>query len=231
MFHFKRFSIKQDRCALKVGTDGVILGAWTNVEGAKRVLDIGTGTGLLALMIAQRNDQAQIDAIEIDDASAEQAAENVAASPWSDRIRVHRMDVRKMKSDQGYDLIICNPPFYAGEMRSPDERTGLAKHSGELSFADLTRTVSDHLSDDGRFACIIPINREKELIDLLACFGIHPSRRCELKYLEDRPAKRLLLEFSRDRKEVRAEVLVVENAPGEFTLQYRYLLKDFLLKF
>ena len=231
MFHFKRFSIKQDRCALKVGTDGVILGAWTNVEGANRVLDIGTGTGLLALMIAQRNDQAQIDAIEIDDASAEQAAENVAASPWADRIRVHRMDVRKMKSDQGYDLIICNPPFYAGEMRSPDERTGLAKHSGELSFADLGKAVADHLSDHGKFACIIPINREKDLIGSLAAHGIHPSRRCELKYLEDRSAKRLLLEFRRDRKDVSPEVLVVEHRPGEFTLQYRYLLKDFLLKF
>ncbi len=231
MFQFKRFTIRQERSALKVGTDGVVLGAWTNVEGAKRVLDIGTGTGLLALMIAQRNEEARIDAIEIDDASAEQAAENVAASRWADRIRVHRMDVRKMKSDQKYDLIICNPPFYAGEMRSPDERVGVAKHSGELGFADLSRTVSDHLSDHGKFACIIPINREKELIALLARNSIHPSRRCELKYLEDRPAKRLLFELSRDRKEVRPEVLVVENDPGEFTLQYRYLLKDFLLKF
>ena len=231
MFHFKRFSIKQDRCALKVGTDGVVLGAWTNVEGVKRVLDIGTGTGLLALMIAQRNSEAQIDAIEIDDASAEQAAENVTASPWADRIRVHRMDVRRIRSAEPYDLIICNPPFYAGEMRSADERAGVAKHSGELSFVELGQVVSDHLSDQGRFACIIPINREKELIGTLVPFSIHPSRRCELKYLEDRPAKRLLLEFARDRKEVRPEVLVVENAPGEFTLQYRYLLKDFLLKF
>src|SRR5690606_11516108 len=97
--------------------------------------------------------------------------------------------------------------------------------------ADLGKAVADHLSDRGKFACIIPINREKELIGLLSSFSIHPSRRCELKYLEDRPAKRLLLEFSRDRKEMRPEVLVVENAPGEFTLQYRYLLKDFLLKF
>ena len=109
-FRFKRFTIRQDRCALKVGTDGVLFGAWANYEGARRILDIGTGTGVLALIAAQRNNEASIDAVEIDDASAEQAAENVAASPWSDRVRVHRMDVRRMKAGEPYDLIICNPP-------------------------------------------------------------------------------------------------------------------------
>lgn len=231
MFQFKQFMIRQDRCTLKVGTDGVVLGAWANVEGAKRILDIGTGTGLLALMAAQRNPIAQVDAIEIDDASADQAKENVAASPWADRIRVHRMDVRKMRSTEKYDLIICNPPFYAGEMASPDERAGVAKHSGELSFSDLAQAVLDHLSDHGKFACIIPINREKELIGVLSDLAIYPSRRCELRYLEDRPAKRLLLEFDRKGTEVKEELLIVEHQPGEFTLQYKYMLKDFLLKF
>ena len=231
MFQFKQFIIHQDRCTLKVGTDGVVLGAWANVEGAKRILDIGTGTGLLALMCAQRNKEAQIDAIEIDDASAEQAAENVSASPWADRMRVHRMDAKKMRSTEKYDLIICNPPFYAGEMASPDQRAGVAKHSGELGFSDLAKVVSDHLSDHGKFACIIPITREGELTDLFADLGIFPSRRCPLRYIEDRPPKRVLLEFDRKRGEVNEELLIVEHRPGEFSLQYKYLLKDFLLKF
>jgi tRNA1Val (adenine37-N6)-methyltransferase len=231
MFQFKRFTIRQDKATLKVGTDGVILGAWADVAGAERVLDIGTGTGLLALMVAQRNEGAQVDAVDIDDASAEQATENVAASPWSDRVRVHRMDVRRMKSDRKYDLIICNPPFYAGEMASPDPRAGLARHSGELSFEELVEQVDEHLADHGRFACIIPMNREVELAAAFAQRSIHPARRCEVKYLEDRPPKRLLLEFGRGRKDFDPELLVVEHRPGEFTLQYKYLLKDFLLKF
>lgn len=231
MFRFKKFTVRQDRCSLKVGTDGVVLGAWANIAQAERILDIGTGTGLLALMCAQRNPIASVDAIEMDDPSAEQAEENVAASPWADRIRVHRMDVRKMKSDRRYDLIICNPPYYSGDMSSPDERAGVAKHSCELSFSDLAKVVSDHLSDPGRFACIIPLRREGEMISLLYDLGIYPMRRCELKYLEDRPVKQLLLEFARDENEVRSELLIVEHQPGEFTIQYKYLLQDFLLKF
>ena len=231
MFQFKKFSIRQDRCTLKVGTDGVVLGAWANVAGAKRILDIGTGTGLLALMCAQRNADALIDAIEIDDASAEQAAENVAASPWADRIRVHRMDVKKTRSAEKYDLIICNPPFYAGEMTSPDARIGLAKHSSELDLWTLIGKVDELLSEEGKFTCILPMDREKEMLQYLDRCGLRVQRRCQLKYLEERPAKRLLLEVDRKSEKLKEEVLIVEHSPGEFTLQYKYLLRDFLLKF
>jgi tRNA1Val (adenine37-N6)-methyltransferase len=231
VFHFKRFSIKQDRSTLKVGTDGVILGAWANVEGAQRILDIGTGTGLLALMCAQRAPDAWIDAVEIDDDSAEQAAENAANSPWADRIRVHRMDVRRMKASDPYDLIICNPPFYAGEMASPDPRANVARHGGELSFEELLQKVVDLLPPIGRFACIIPIDREEEVLRSAEARELWPIRSCPVKYLEQRPAKRLLLELSREQAPVKQELLIVEHEPGQFTLQYRHLLKDFLLKF
>ena len=231
MFQFKQFTIHQDRCALKVGTDGVVLGAWANVEGAKRILDIGTGTGLLALMAAQRNLGAWIDAVEIDDASAEQAAENVAASPWADRVRVHRMDVRRLRASDPYDLILCNPPFYAGEMDSPDARTGVAKHGGELTFAQLVEAVRTLLADDGRFACIIPLNREVELLELAEGAWIGVERRCVLRYLEGRPPKRVLLELVRGGGIAVEEELTVEHAPGAFTEAYRTLLKDFMLKF
>jgi tRNA1Val (adenine37-N6)-methyltransferase len=230
-FQFKQFTVRQDRCALKVGTDGMVLGAWVRVEGARRILDIGTGTGLLALIAAQRNAVASIDAVEIDDASAQQAAENVAACPWSDRMRVHRMDVRRMKSAEPYDLIICNPPFYAGEMDSPDARKGLAKHSGELTFAELIDAVSHLIASDGRFACILPLNREAELVKLAAGADLHVIRRCALRYLEARPPKRVLLELGRSAAMPQHEELVVEHAPGVFTEAYRALLSELMLKF
>ena len=216
---------------MKVGTDGAVLGAWAHVEGARRVLDIGTGTGLLALMAAQRAPQAGIDAVEIDDEAAKQAGENVAASPFADRVRVHRMDVRRLKASEAYDLILCNPPFYAGEMDSPDARTGVAKHSGELAFAELIDVVDRLLAEDGRFACIVPANRERELLALAAKKELSPIRRCALHYLAKRPAKRILLELARNTEPLEEERLVVEDEPGLYTEAYRTLLKDFMLKF
>ncbi len=230
-FAFKQFRVQQDRCALKVGTDGVVLGAWANVEEAKRILDIGTGTGLLALMAAQRAPGARIDAVEIDEAAAEQAAENVAASPWADRVRVHRMDVRRMRASEPYDRILCNPPFYAGEMDAADARTGVAKHSGELTFEQLIEAVRTLLAEDGRFACIIPLNREAELLELAEVAWLGVERRCVLHYLEGRPPKRVLLELVRGGGAAVEEELTVEHAPGAFTEAYRTLLKDFMLKF
>ena len=231
LFQFKQFSIRQDRCALKVGTDGVALGAWANVEGAGRILDIGTGTSLLSLMAAQRNPDAHVDAVEIDDASAGQAAENIAASPWPERVRAHRLDVRRMHASELYDVILCNPPFYAGEMDSPDVRKGLAKHGGELRFEELIEAVRKLLAEKGRFACVIPLNREVELIELADAAWLGVSRRCVLRYLEGRPPKRVLLEFMRDAGALEEEELIVEHAPGQFTEGYSALLKDFFLKF
>ncbi|MBK8339943.1 MAG: methyltransferase [Flavobacteriales bacterium] len=163
-FRFKQFTVQQDRCSMKVSTDGVLFGAWADYANAKRILDIGTGTGLLALIAAQRNTEAWIDALEIDDDAAAQAAENVAASPWADRIRVHRADARRVHAGDPYDLILCNPPYYSGYSASPDARIGLAKHSGELTFPELIDAVGKHLAPTGRLAVIIPANREKQFL-------------------------------------------------------------------
>lgn len=232
LFQFKQFTIRQDRCALKVGTDGVLLGAWSNYEGAKRILDIGTGTGLLALIAAQRNGEAMIDAVEIDDASAEQAAENAAAGPWADRVRVHRMDVRRMQASEPYDLIICNPPFYAGEMDSPDARTGLAKHSGELTFLDLVAAFDRLLNEDGRASVIVPLNREKHLLTAAMERELHITRRCTVRYLASKPPKRVMLELGRSgATSVEEEVTVEVSGPFDYSPRYRELLSDLMLKF
>ena len=231
-FRFKQFTIQQDRCALKVGTDGVLFGAWVNYFGAKRILDIGTGTGVLALIAAQKNAEATVDAVEIDDASAEQAAENAAASPWADRVRVHRMDVRRMQSTDPFDLIICNPPYYARYSSAADVRVGLAKHSEELLFPELIDAVHRLLSADGRFAVIIPLNRESEFIQEATRVGLSPIRRCVVKYVAHRPAKRVLIEFDRIGGQVLEEELTVEaTGPFDYTPEYRALISDLMLGF
>lgn len=231
-FQFKQFTVRQDRCAMKVSTDGVLFGAWMEVAGARKILDIGTGTGLLALIAAQRNATATIDAVEIDDAAAEQAAENVVASPWADRVRVHRMDVRRMKATEPYDLVICNPPYYAGYSTSPDERIGLAKHSGELLFPELFNAVDRMLAPEGKLAVIVPLNRETEFLKEAGRVALHPVRRCSVRYVARRPPKRVLLELSRSGGAVEEGTLTVEaTGPFDYTPEYRALISDLMLNF
>lgn len=231
-FRFKQFTVQQDRCAMKVSTDGVLFGAWVNFANARRVLDIGTGTGLLALIAAQRAPAAHIDAVEIDLEAAAQAAENVAASPWPERIRVHAMDVRRLHSAQPFDLIICNPPYYAGYAAASDPRMGLAKHSGELQFGALIEAVDRLLEPAGRFALILPLNREAELVKLAATVGLAPVRRCVVRYVPQRPPKRVLLELDRSGGRLREEELCVERSgPFDYSPEYRALLADLMLNF
>ena len=231
-FHFKQFSIRQDRSALKVGTDGVLLGAWTDYVNADRILDIGTGTGLLALIAAQRNAEAIIDAVEIDDASAEQAAENVAASPWSDRIRVHRMDARRMHASEPYDLIICNPPFYSGEMRAEDARMDVAKHAAGLAFPELIDLVDRLLAPKGRLNVVLPQNRVSEFREEADHREINPSRECDVRYLASKPPKRMLLELMRgEQATIIEEITVEQSGPFDYSPRYRELLADLMLKF
>lgn len=230
-FRFKHFTVRQDRCALKVSTDGLLFGAWVDHQGAKRILDIGTGTGLLALIAAQRNTEAWIDAVEIDDDSAAQAAENVAASPWPERIRVHRMDVRRMKTADRYDLIVCNPPYYADYSTSPDARVAVAKHSDELRFAELLEAVEGLMSEDGRFAVIIPLSREGEFLKVAKGHGLHPSKRCVVRYVAHRPAKRVLLELRRNAGDVAGSTLTIEaTGPFDYTPEYRAMIRDLMVE-
>lgn len=231
-FRFKQFTVQQDRCAMKVSTDGVLFGAWVDYAGAARILDIGTGTGLLALIAAQRNAMARIDAVEIDAEAASQAAENAAASPWSDRVRIHAMDVRRLHSAEPFDLVVCNPPYYADYSRSPDVRIDLAKHSGELRFDALVAAVERLLAPAGRFALILPLNREQELLTLAARVGLPPVRRCVVRYVPHRPPKRVLLELDRSGRPPRAEELCVERSgPFDYSPEYRALLADLMLGF
>jgi tRNA1Val (adenine37-N6)-methyltransferase len=231
-FRFKQFTIQQDRCAMKVSTDGVLFGAWVQHAGAARMLDIGTGTGVLALIAAQRAASARVDAVEIDDQAAQQAAENALASPWADRVTVHRMDVRRMHSSEPFDLILCNPPYYEGYSTAADERVGVAKHSDELRFPELIDAVERLLAPAGRLAVIIPLNREADLLQEAARIGLAPLRRCTVRYVPHRPAKRVMLELDRSGRAVQEEQLTLEaTGPFDYSPEYRALISDLMLNF
>jgi len=156
-FQFKQFKIEQGSAAMKVSTDACIQGAWTEVlsdDGA--VLDIGCGTGLLSLMLAQKQARIQIDAVELDAAAALQAAENIAQSPWSNRIRVFNLDIRNFRTERKYDLIICNPPFFQNSLLGPDDLRNQARHNHTLSYQDLFLVIAKHLSGAGRASVLLP---------------------------------------------------------------------------
>lgn len=232
VFHFKQFSVRQDRCALKVGTDGVLLGGWTDWQGARRVLDIGTGTGVLALIAAQRAPEARIDAVEVDPESAAQAAENVAASPWPERVRVHAMDVRRLRTGDLFDRVVCNPPYYAGEAASPDVRKNLARHHAGLTFPELLEVADRVLAPEGRLSVVLPLAREAEFLGLAAELGLHPHRRCRVRYVPHRPPKRVLLELRRTPGALQEQELTVEgDGPLGYDPAYQALLGDLMLKF
>lgn len=156
-FKFKQFTVYQDRCAMKVGTDGTLLGAWTDVTKSRTILDIGTGTGLIALMLAQRSLTTQITAIDIDIDSVMQAESNVALSPWCDRVKVFCSSLQDFNGS-GYDTIVSNPPYFVNSLKCPNGHRTLARHTASLSYKDLFDGVTRMLSDDGEFSVIIPFD-------------------------------------------------------------------------
>ncbi len=234
MFRFKRFAVEDDRTSMKVGTDGVLVGAWVGLSGAeRRILDIGTGSGLIALMVAQRTINSKIDAVEIDESSAAQAAENISASQWSDRVEVIHSDIKSFVPNEKYDLIVTNPPYFVDSLLSPDLGRTMARHTTELSFSELVESVVRLLNVDGRFALILP-TVESQIFDNEATGKLSLVRRCAVLGREDLPVKRYMSEYvlSSDFCEVEHEQIVIEGEKrGQYREEYRELTRDFYLKF
>ncbi len=232
MFQFKQFAIEQDRTPMKVGTDGVLIGAWATVEEADRhALDIGCGTGLIALMIAQRSG-AMVDAVEIEKDSAEQARENIAASEWSERVSVETINIADFKQSYTYDLIVSNPPFFCDSLLSPDKGRTTARHTTMLSFAQLADAAARLLSPNGRFALILPPN-ESERFEREAIGKLYLSRRCLVKGRVSSDVKRVMSEYklSPTHSASCKEFAIREAEGNEYSAEYRTLTKDFYLKF
>jgi len=233
-FAFKQFSVQQDKCAMKIGTDSVLLGAWCPIDNNPfSVLDIGAGTGVLSLMLAQRSHAEQIDALEIDEDAYEQCVENFEASPWSDRLFCFHagLDEFVEESEDEYDIIISNPPFYSEDYKTDNSQRDLARFQDAMPFEELVEAADLLLSENGIFAVIIPYKEEERFIDLCAEVELFPVKVTRVKGSHTTPIIRSLLAFKRYELSVlTADELVIEINRHEYTDDYINLTKDFYLK-
>ena len=217
---------------MKIGTDGVMLGAWANIHGVESALDIGTGTGLIALMLAQRSSDIRVTAIEINDDAAGQAKENVANSKFSDQIKVIHVAVQHFETTKKFDLIISNPPFFSRSLKSPDEKRSIARHDESLPTDKLVQAGKQHLSESGRFAVVWPKDREEELDQSAASHGLIPERVMHVYPTPDKDSHRILKEYSFKNAPLKEESIVIEeHGRHGYSQDYLSMLKDFYLKF
>lgn len=229
-FTFKQFTIHHDRCAMKVGTDGVLLGAWVNLSNSHRILDIGTGTGLIALMMAQRCNDSNITAIDIDTEAVSQANENIQASPWKDRVIAIQQDIRSFHPNKSFDTIVSNPPYFINSLKSSDTQRNTARHTDTLSAEDLIRKTADLLTEDGYFSIILPTEQIEELIQISERVGLYPSRRTHVITRPGLMPKRTLMEFCKRETSFPTNQLVIELDRHVYSEEYIALTRDFYLK-
>lgn len=233
-FQFKQFSLEQDRCAMKIGTDGVLLGAWTPIDNNPyNILDIGTGTGIIALMLAQRSSANQIDALEIDENAYEQATNNFENSPWNDRLFCFHaaLDEFVEEPEDEYDLIVSNPPFYSEDYKSENEQRDLARFQDAMPFEDLIEAAALLLSENGVFSVIIPFKEEENFVALAAAYELFLIKITRVKGTPTTETKRSLLSFSRNQNQgFPIDELIIETARHIYTKEYIALTENFYLK-
>ena len=232
-FQFKEFIVEQADTAMKVGTDGVLLGAWADVSQADAILDIGTGSGLIALMLAQRS-AAEITAVEIEEKACRQADKNFKQSKWADRILLVNSSFQKFATtiNKKFDLIVSNPPYFVNSMKSPTNERNLARHTDLLPFADLFGFSSKLLKPNGKLALIIPTDISKSVFDEANFSRFSLNKKTSVKSSTLKPPKRLLLEFSFSKTELLENCVTIENQQQhDFTQEYKNLTKDFYLAF
>jgi len=230
IFKFKEFDIAQDQCAMKVGTDGVLLGAWAEVVGAREILDIGTGTGIIALMLAQRAERANVDAVEIDGKSFEQAKDNFMNSKWSKTLHIHHITIQDYSTQhkKSYDSIVCNPPFFSGGTLSSNQDKNTVRHTIKLSHQDLLKSARSLLSVTGTFSLILPLLEGLRFIEIAESYGLHCTRKTTVMSKKNKPVERILLEFKKNKSEMNTSLLIIQKEKrNDWTDQYIALTKDF----
>lgn len=231
-FNFKLFTIRQDRCAMKVGTDGTLLGAWASAStGSCRILDIGTGTGLVALMMAQRFPEAQVVGVDIDGEAVSQARENVSASPFAQRVAIVEDDIADYQTDQPFDAIVSNPPFFVASLECPDDQRTKARHTSSLSYATLFQSVRRLLKDTGRFSVVVPADYRSLMASEAALTTMFLTRICSIRTTLSKPVKRYLMEFRKSAGyQVDMEEGVLETSPMVRSEWYQQYVKDFYIR-
>lgn len=218
---------------MKIGTDGVLLGAWVSLKNNPfSILDIGAGTGIIALQLAQRSNAEMIDALEIDDNAYEQCVDNFENSPWGDRLFCYHASLAELAEEieDKYDLIISNPPFYSEDYKTTDESRDVARFNDALPFDELIESASLLLSDEGVFAVIIPRKEEERFIKIASEVNLFPNRICRVRGNETSEEKRSMLEFSFEKISPKIENLIIETSRHNYTEEYKKLVGDFYLK-
>ncbi len=232
-FLFKKFTIAQDRCTMKVGTDGVLLGAWASAKGISSVLDIGTGTGVIAIMMAQRSPESIIHGVEIDEEAYKQAKENMQNSPWSARLKAFNLPIQQYakQADDTYDLILSNPPFFSGGTFSYKQERNNVRHTVKLPHGDLLIAVRELLKVDGKFCVILPFIEGLRFVELAASYSFYCTKMTQVRPKEDKLVERLLIQFELHQKETEKDELIIQNeGRNEWTEGYIALTGDFYLK-
>ena len=229
-FHFKHFSLNHDRSTMKVGTDAVLLGAWVTVKPDDWVLDIGTGCGILPLMLAQKG-VSQVDAVDIDEASIEEATINFKASQWRDHLKAYCSDIVDFQTDMRYDLIVSNPPFFNRFSKCDSERKSRTRHNDAgLSYAIICSEVCRLMKPEGRFAEVLPLDVSSDFLNTALQFGLYLHNRMTIIPIAGKAPNRVNLELGFGKTEkVREENFVIRNADNHFTAQYNEFLKDYYL--
>lgn len=234
-FRFKQFAVAQDKCAMKIGTDGVLLGALAEKEEAQTILDIGCGTGLIALMLAQRIPGAKIDALDSDEQAAQQAGENFRRSPWSDRLTLYPASFEQFSSDPSrhgcYDLIVTNPPYFSGSLRSPDKKRNKARHAHQELIAEWIAKAALLLKNTGSLYFIIPSEKALTIENMLDKAGLDLHTEIAVHSFEHSDVLRYIIRADKIFAPVRKHKFVIYKKPGVYTDQYIELLMPFILNF
>ena len=230
-FQFRRFTVRHDAASMPVGTDGVLLGAWASIEEASHILDIGTGSGLIALMAAQRAPHAIVEAIDVDEPSVMQAQYNAQASPFAQRILISKADVRSFASINGkFDHILSNPPFFVNDVLPPNERRRMARNASSLPAESLLDAAVRLLSEDGRLSVVLPSSSQMMFVSLGLERELYLTRCLRVRTVMRKPPKRVLLEFARQRPcETLCEEMILQQADGTRSPEYDRLTQDFYL--
>ncbi len=227
-FDFKQFSIQQDDRVMKVGTDSVLLGAWTAVEGRNRILDVGTGSGIIALMLAQRSSpQTLIHAIDIQEDSCRLAKKNFDSSPWLTKISVSRSSLQDFDPGHKFDLIISNPPFFRNSLRPPDAQRAIARHAVTIGHAELLEHGVRLLAQDGIICLILPASDFQRQLSTAGGLGLHPVRTCIVSTKKDKPPGRILVELGRQKKQPATGSIVLLEQDGSRSPEYKALSREF----
>lgn len=229
MFHFKQFSIQQEKTPMKVGTDAIVLGSWVKVNQEEMILDIGTGTGILALMLAQRSDAMSIDAVEIDENAYEEAVENFENSPWSDRLFCYHTSIQSFVAeiDENYDLIVCNPPYFPPSKIESYNGRKVAREMHLLNHITLLKNVKKLLSENGNCAFCLPYESEKLFVEIAENMGLHLQKIMRMKDKFDSQFTRSFLQFGFNKQILKEEVLILKEENNSYTKQFQELTKEF----